>query len=113
MIRLLSPLLIWAFIKANRDVLKRLLLIVFAYLFILIIFIDFEAVFFSDNIITFKLIKWLIIAWGFIHVAFVFKTLKAKKIAKEEPTEIVDVPILLTRSQKIINKHKENYKDGT
>lgn len=113
MIRLLSPLLIWAFIKANRDVLKRFLLITFSYLFILIIFTDFEAVFFSDNIIVFKLIKWLIIACAFIHVAFVFKTLKSQKASKEAPTAIVDVPILLTRSQKIINKHKDTFKDGT
>tara|TARA_B110000196_G_scaffold293833_1_gene282417 strand:- start:4645 stop:4986 length:342 start_codon:yes stop_codon:yes gene_type:complete len=112
MMRLLSPLLIWAFIKTNRDVLKRLLLIAFSYLFILIIFTDFEAVFFSDNIIAFKLIKWLIIACAFIHVAFLFKTLKPQRISKKETTAIVNAPILLTRSQKIINKHKDTYKDG-
>lgn len=113
MIRLLSPLLIWAFIKANRDVLKRLLLIAFSYLFILFIFTDFEAVFFSDNIIAFKLIKWLIIAWAFIHVAFVFKTLKSQRQSKEASPVISATPILLTRSQKIINKHKDTYRDGT
>jgi len=112
MIRLLSPLLLWAFIKANRKVLKRLLLIAFTYLFLLFIFIDFEDVFFSENIFAFKLIKWLIVAWAFFHMTLVFKTLKSQKKPKKLHS-VVAAPTLLTRSQKIINKHKDAKKNGT
>jgi hypothetical protein len=112
MLRLLSPLLLWVFIKANRYSLKRLLIVVSAYLLVLVVYIDFESVFFENKIAVFKLIKWLMIVIAISHTCFVLKTFKSQPRPKHNQPEII-APHLLTRSQKIIKKYKSAGNDGT
>ncbi len=110
MIRLLSPLLLWAFLKANRNALKRLFIVAFAYLLALVVYIDFEAVFFEGEIVVFKLIKWLMILVSITHIGFVFKTFKShprsQHTSQQNDHEDITKP-LLTKSQKIIRKYKQ------
>jgi hypothetical protein len=112
MLRLLSPLLLWVFIKANRYSLKRLLIVVSAYLLVLVVYIDFESVFFEDKIVVFKLIKWLMIVIAVSHTCFVLKKFKSQPQPKHNHPESI-APHLLTRSQKIIKKYKSSDNDGT
>ena len=106
MIRLLSPLLLWAFIKANRNSLKRLFIVAFAYLLVLVVYIDFETVFFESEIVVFKLIKWLMIMVSIAHIGFVLKTFKSQPRSQQDNRLDLAHP-LLTRSQKIIRKYKK------
>ena len=112
MIRLLSPLLLWAFFKSNRLALSRLFIVAFAYLFVLVIYIDFEAVFFESEIIVFKLIKWLMIMLAIAHIGFVLKTFKSQPCSQQNNHEDHTKP-LLTKSQKIIQKYKNVDKHET
>ena len=112
MLRLLSPILLWAFIKANRNALKRLFIIAFAYLLALVVYIDFETVFFEGEIVIFKLIKWLMVMTAIAHIIFVFKTFKSQARSKQVNRKDLSAP-LLTKSQKIIRKYKKAGNDGT
>jgi len=112
MLRLLSPLLLWAFIKANKNALKRLFIVAFAYFLALVIYIDFETVFFDGEIVVFKLIKWLMIMVSISHIGFVLKTFKSQP-RSQQINRINFTPQLLTKSQKIIRKYKKVGNDGT
>ena len=112
MLRLLSPLLLWAFFKANRKSLKRLLIVAFAYVLILVIYVDFETVFFDGEILLFKLTKWLMIMVAITHICIVFKAFKSQSQPKQVNHGNI-APVLLTRSQKIINKYKDDANNGT
>jgi hypothetical protein len=111
MLRLLSPLLLWVFIKANRYSLKRLLIVTSAYLLVLVVYIDFESVFFENEIVVFKLIKWLMIIFAIFHVCFVLKTFKSQPRSKLANRGDI-TPVLFTKSQKIINKYKNETNNG-
>ena len=112
MLRLLSPLLLWAFIKANRNALKRLFIVAFAYLLALAVYVDFETVFFEGDIVVFKLIKWMMIVVSIAHVGFVLKTFKSQSRSEQIDREDLSLP-LLTKSQKIIRKYKKAGNDET
>ena len=112
MLRLLSPLLLWAFFKANRKSLKRLLIVAFSYVLMLVIYADFETVFFDGEVLVFKLIKWLMIMVAITHICIVLKAFKSRPQSKQVNHKNI-APVLLTRSQKIINKYKDDANNGT
>tara|TARA_B110001469_G_C9467248_1_gene235021 strand:- start:58 stop:378 length:321 start_codon:yes stop_codon:yes gene_type:complete len=106
MLRLLSPFLLWAFLKTNWFELKRLFIVIFAYVLALIIYADFESVFFTKHVLQFKLIKWLLIIVSITHIVFAIKRVMSKELIQHSDSE-APTKLPLTRSQKIILKYKK------
>ena len=107
MLRFLSPLILLAFVKSHRLAIKRLMLTVLAYVFLMLVFVDFQEEIFADHIALAKAIKWLIVILSVAHISAIIKHARRHeyKLDQHYQLKAIEGP-LLTRSEKIIQRHK-------